>query len=180
MGHLIEVTGTEEIAPEYQDGPIGRLLEYHNLDRPFDAYDRASLLVGMCMDNRKHLRVPENFAYIIRTAGANLRCCEFNVSYAIAVGGVRAIALIGHSQCGMVALDSRREQFIQGLVDNAGWTRELSEAHFEHFEPLFGLGDEIKTVVSETMRLRTRYPGIQIAPLFYRIEDKRLYLIDET
>ena len=46
------------------------------------------LLVGMCMDNRRHVYIPDNFAFIIRSGGANLRCSEFKVSYAIAVGQV--------------------------------------------------------------------------------------------
>jgi len=66
----------------------------------------------MCMDNRKHLHMPDNFAFIIRTGGANLRYSEFKVSYAIAVGGVRHIALIGHSKCGMVNLAARKEAFV--------------------------------------------------------------------
>ncbi len=73
------------------------------------------------MDNRKHLHIPDNFAFIIRAGGANLRYSEFKVSYAIAVGSVSCIALVGHNQCGMVNLISRKEQFIRGLVENAGW-----------------------------------------------------------
>ena len=75
------------------------------------------------MDNRKSLRIPDNFAYIIRTGGANLRYSEFKVSYAIAVGNVEHIALIGHNNCGMVNLVSKKEQFINGLVDKAGWEK---------------------------------------------------------
>src|SRR3954467_13556789 len=116
MDRLAPVTNAEEIPPQYRGTPISELLEYHNLGRPFEQYDRARLLVGMCMDHRKHLRVPDNFAYIIRAGGANLRYSEFKVSYAIAVGGVRAIALVGHTNCGMVNLVSRREQFIDGMV----------------------------------------------------------------
>ena len=73
------------------------------------------------MDHRKRLRIPDNFAYIIRAGGGNLRYSEFKVSYAIAVGEVKTIALIGHNQCGMVNLISKREQFIQGMVEHAGW-----------------------------------------------------------
>ena len=102
------------------DTPIGFLLEYHNLNRPFDNYTQAPLLIGMCMDNRKRLRIPDNFAYIIRTGGANLRYNEFQVSYAIAVGGVNSIALIGHKNCGMVNLIARKEQFVKWLVEE-GW-----------------------------------------------------------
>ncbi len=63
----------KDILPAYRGSPIGKLLEYHNLDRPFETYTRAELLVGMCMDNRKALDVPENFAYILRTGCANMR-----------------------------------------------------------------------------------------------------------
>src|SRR5512135_2079146 len=98
MNRLIAVKTTEDIFPEYRDTPVGYLLEYHNLHRQFDTYLKAQILIGMCMDNRKHLRIPDNFAYIIRAGGANLRYSEFKVSYAIAVGNVRCIALLGHTQ----------------------------------------------------------------------------------
>jgi carbonic anhydrase len=180
MNRLIAVTTTEDIFPEYRNTPIGLLLEYHNLDRTLDSYLKAQLLVGMCMDNRKHLRIPDNFAYIIRSGGANLRYSEFKVSYAIAVGGVTAIALIGHNQCGMVNLMARRDLFIRGLVDNAGWEKEWAEEHFMHFAPMFEVGNEVDFVLSEAKRLRLRYPKIQVAPLLYRVEDNRLYLIREN
>ena len=176
---LIAVTTTEDIFPEYRNTPVGSLLEYHNLNRPFEGYTKAQLLVGMCMDNRKHLHMPDNFAYIIRTGGANLRYSEFKVSYAIAVGGVKSIALIGHSQCGMVNLMARRDLFIQGLVENAGWERAWAEEHFMHFAPMFEIGNEVDFVLSEAKRLRLRYPKIQVAPLLYQVEDNRLYLIRE-
>ena len=132
------------------------------------------------MDHRKHLRIPDNFAYIIRAGGANLRYSEFKVSYAIAVGGVKAIALIGHTQCGMVNLIARRQLFIQGLVDNAGWEKEWAEDHFNHFAPMFEIGNEVDFVLSEAKRLRLRYPKIQVAPLMYQVEDNLLYLIRES
>src|SRR5579871_2178318 len=125
MPIISEVSKPSDIPSKYQNTPIGLLLEYHNLNKPFESYSRAQLLIGMCMDNRKHLRIPDNFSYIIRTGGANLRFSEFKVSYAIAVGGAQAIALIGHTNCGMVDLESQREQFLKGMVDNAGWERSV-------------------------------------------------------
>ena len=89
------------------------------------------------MDNRKHLNIPDNFAFIIRSGGANLRYSEFKVSYAIAVGGAKQIALIGHNHCGMVNLVARRTTFIEGLMNNAGWTKEQAEEHFMNFAPMF-------------------------------------------
>ncbi|MGD2159220.1 MAG: carbonic anhydrase [Anaerolineales bacterium] len=169
----------EDIKPKYRKTPISLLVEYHNLNRKLDPYTQAELLIGMCMDNRKRLRIPDNFAYIIRTGGANLRYSEFKVSYAIAVGGVKAIALIGHNQCGMVNLISKRTQFVKGLVEIAGWEERRSEDHFRHFAPMFEIGNEIDFVSSEAKRLRMRYPNIVIAPFMYKVEDNRLYFIDE-
>ena len=56
------------------------------------------LLIGMCMDHRKDLTIPNEFAYVLRSAGANFRDSSFEISYAVA--------------------------FVQGLVDRAGWTAE--------------------------------------------------------
>jgi carbonic anhydrase len=179
MNRLVDISKPEDIFPEYRDTPIGLLLEYHNLERKPDTYTQAQLLVGMCMDNRKHLHIPDNFAYIIRAGGANLRYSEFKVSYAIAVGNVRHIALIGHNNCGMVNLVSKKDQFINGLVEKAGWEKEWAEEHFMHFSPMFEIGNEIDFVLSEAKRLRLRYPKIMIAPLLYKVEDNRLYLINE-
>jgi len=180
MHRLAAITSREDIPLQYRDTPVGLLLEYHNLERNFEQYSSAQLLIGMCMDNRKHLHIPDNFAFIIRTGGANLRYSEFKVSYAIAVGGVRCIALIGHTQCGMVNLIARKEQFVQGLVTAAGWQPQSAEEHFFHYAPMFEIGNEVDFVLSEVKRLRLRYPKIVIAPLMYKVEDNRLYLIQEN
>jgi carbonic anhydrase len=179
MNGLIPVEKKEDILPEYRDTPIGLLLEYHNLDRHFDTYQNAQLLVGMCMDNRKHLHMPDNFSYIIRTGGANLRYSEFKVSYAISVGGVRHIALIGHNHCGMVHLVDRKDLFINGLVEAAGWPRKQAEEHFMHFAPMFEIDNEKTFILSEVARLRLRYPRIKICPMLYLVEDNKLYQIRE-
>jgi carbonic anhydrase len=180
MNRLIPITSTADISPEYRDTAIGNLLEYHNLNREYETYSQAQLLIGMCMDNRKHLHIPDNFAFIIRAGGANLRYSEFKVSYAIAVGGVRSIALIGHNQCGMVNLVARKEIFIKGLIENAGWESEVAEQHFMNFAPMFEIGNEIDFVLSEAQRLRLRYPKIQVAPLLYKVEDNLLYQVKES
>ena len=179
MNKLIAITSINDILPEYRQTPIGLLLEYHNLDRPLDTFDKAKLLVGMCMDNRKHLHMPDNFAFIIRSGGANLRYSEFKVSYAIGVGQVSHIVLIGHNNCGMVNLIARKNEFIDGLVMTAGWDKERAEEHFMHFAPMFEIGNETDFILSETKRLRLRYPKILIAPLIYLVDDNKLYFIKE-
>ncbi|HMG13801.1 MAG TPA: carbonic anhydrase [Saprospiraceae bacterium] len=180
MNRLVEISKREDIFPEYIDTPIGQLLEYHNLDRPLDHYTQAKLLIGMCMDNRKHLRIPDNFAFIIRAGGANLRYSEFKVSYAIAVGDIHHIAIIGHNNCGMVDLISRKELFINGLVEKAGWDKERAEDHFMHFAPMYEIGNEVDFAISEAKRLRLRYPKITAVPMIYKVENNKLFLLRES
>ena len=45
---------------------------------------------------------------------------------------------------------------------------------------MFEIGNEIDFILSEVKRLRLRYPGIPVAPMLYRVEDNRLYLIEES
>jgi carbonic anhydrase len=177
---LVLVEDKKDIFEHYIGTPISLLLEYHNLLRKFDDYQEAKLLIGMCMDNRKHLNIPDNFAYIIRSGGGNLRYSEFKVSYSIAIGNVKAIALIAHNNCGMVNLISQKQKFIDGLVNIAGWDRQLAEDHFMNYSPMFEIVNEIDFVLSEAKRLRQRYSKILVAPLFYNIEDNLLYLIREN
>ncbi len=180
MKRLIPIESAADVPAAYRETPIGDLIRYHNLGAEHREYERAELLVGMCMDHRKRLRIPDNFAYILRSGGGNLRPSEFKVSFAIAVGGVRALALLAHSGCGMVSLASRRREFVDGLVEGAGWDREQAEQHFLQFAPLFEIGNEIDFVLAEARRLRLRYPKITVAPLMYQLEDGRLYGLAEA
>jgi len=179
MNRLIPVNSKADIFQEYINTPFEELLSYHNFNMTFHNYEKASLLISMCMDNRNQLNIPNNFAYILRSGGGNLRHNEFKVSYAVAVGQVNFIALIGHSQCGMVKLHERREIFIDGLVENAGWDREFAEDHFNQFAPIFEIGNEIDFLLTEVKRIRNRYPKVMVAPFYYRVEDHNLYQVRE-
>ena len=53
MERLILVQSEKNIFSDYIGTPIEKLFEYHNLNKEFTSYDKAELLVGMCMDNRK-------------------------------------------------------------------------------------------------------------------------------
>ena len=175
MVEIIPVNYRADILPEYRDTPVGLLLEYHNLERAAGSMRRRRLLIGMCMDSRNALRVPRNFAYVLRTAGANMRDNEFRISYAIAVLGVRTIVLIAHTDCGMKTVAGKHDEFIRGMVDHAGWTPEQAEAVFAEGVPKFGIGDEVEFVMEETDRLRRLYPRIEVAPLLYQLDDHLLY-----
>ncbi len=168
-----------QIPSRYRQTPIGDLVEYQNLGRHHDRYTTAKLLIGMCMDYRKILRIPDNFAFILRTGGANLRYSEFKVAYAIAIGGVRHITLIGHNHCNMVNLESRRNLFTTGLMKNAGWKKKDAELYFQEHSARFEIGNEVDFILSEVKRLRLRFPKVTIAPMFYQLRDNRLYFLKE-
>ncbi|HBF35820.1 MAG TPA: carbonic anhydrase [Firmicutes bacterium] len=179
MDRLMPVNKIEDIPEKYANTPVKLLLEYQNFNRKNDNYQKAQLLIAMCMDHRKYLRIPPNFAYMIRTGGGNLRFCDFFISYAISIGKISAIVLIAHNDCGMANLFSVQEQFVEGLVQNAGWDHQQATEHFLNDAPLFEIGNEIDFVLSETARLRIKYPKVPIIPLFYRLEDHLLYGIQE-
>lgn len=177
MVQLASVSSIEEIPREIKDTPIGILLEYHNLNRPFDVYSQAQLLIGMCMDHRKKLRIPEKFAYIIRSGGANLRDSDFYVSFAIGVGGVSAIALIGHTDCGMVNMKSKQDDFVAGLEKRGEWDPGRAKEHFLQDASRHEIGNEVDFVLREANRLQLSYPGVVVVPMIYRVEDNLLHLI---
>lgn len=179
MERAVLIEHKDQIFDKYRDTPISKLIEYHNLGREYDQYQSAELLVGMCMDHRKHLHIPDNFSYIIRSGGANLRFSEFKVSFAIAVGGVQHIAVIGHTNCGMVQLKHKKEEFISGLVERGGWMPDMAESHFVQYAPIFGIENEIDFVLEEVKRLRLQYPNVIVAPMLYKVEDNKLYLLHE-
>lgn len=180
MSTLLPVRQWDDILPAYRNTPVGELLAYHNLGRAHRSYETAELLIGMCMDHRNVLRIPDNFAYVLRAGGANFRRLEFKVSFAIAVGGVQAVCLIGHDQCGMVGLGSRREVFVAGLAEKAGWDRQAAEEHFDRHASDFEIRDAAEFVLAEARRLRERYPRVVVAPLFFEVGSGGLHQLADS
>ncbi len=177
---LVPVRDASDIFPEYRGTAVGDLLSYHNLGAPHRLHTEADLLIGMCMDNRLQLRIPPGFAFVLRCAGANVGMLDFDVSFAIAVGGVRSVCLIGHDGCRMVDVASTREAFVSGLVENAGWDRKNAEDHFDGYCSRYGFSDVASFVWLEAERLRKTYANISVAPLVYSLDDQSLHQIAET
>ncbi len=179
MEQLRYIRSSGDILPAYRNTPVGLYLEYHDLNRPFVDYSSPQLLIGFCMDYRKNLRIPENFTYIMRTGGANLKGKEFNISYAIGVGNIRYIALVGHNRCGMSNIKAHREDFVRGMVNNAGWTQKKAASYFDEETPKYEIGDETDFIHNEAKRLRALYPAIVISPLHYFLDDNSISQIIE-
>jgi carbonic anhydrase len=175
------VSSTADILPEYLDTPVEEFLRYHNLGDSLPARSgQPRLLIGMCMDNRKDLTVPKEFAYVLRSAGANMKDSGFEISFAVAVGGVNTIVVLTHTDCGMTNVINKRDQFVAGLVQRGGWTEDAAVEHFERFAPKHEIGDPVAFVMSEAKRLRREYPAVLVASLLYTVEDDRLSQVIEA
>lgn len=175
---LIEISKLNDLPENLRSTPIGDLIKYQNLEETPKKYEKAELVIVMCMDNRKQLNIPGKFAYILRTAGGRITGNEFKLSFAIGFGDVRYVAIIGHTNCGMVNLTSKKDKFIDGLMENAGWDKETAENHFNSFAPFFEIEDETNFVSSESKRLKEKYPKIEFVPMIYKVEDGKLYLVE--
>ena len=177
--YKLKTISSENDIPEHLlNTPIAELLKYHNLSKNFKEYETAQMVIVMCMDNRKQLHIPGRFAYILRTAGARITGNEFKLSFAIGFGDIKHVALIGHTNCGMVDLLSKKDKVIQGLIKNAGWTKEEAENHFDSFAPFFEIENETDFVISESKRLKEKYPKVIFVPMIYKVEDNKLYLVE--
>ncbi len=177
--NIKKIAQQDDIPSKLKSTPVEALILFQNFAAPHKEYTSAQLLIGMCMDNRKQLKIPENFAYIIRTGGANLRYSEFKVSYAIAVGKVDYIVLIAHDNCGMVNLASKMQLFVKGLDRLENWDEEKAKDHFFNYAPIYEIDNETEFVLAESKRLADKYKGVTVVPLYYTLDDNKLSLIEE-
>lgn len=168
-----------DIPEDFQNTAVADLFGYHNFAESLKDESAPRLLIGMCMDHRNALRMPCGFAYVIRSGGATLAHSRFHISFAISIGGIHAIAVMGHSKCGMVELDSNRQAFVRGLVNRAGWDGTAAKEHFLESASECEIHNAADFTLQQVQELRQEYPKIPVAPLFYKIEDNRIYWIEE-
>ncbi|AFV76085.1 hypothetical protein YIM1640_14600 [Thermus oshimai] len=147
--------------------PIALLLESHNEGRSFPPLAKPELLLVTCMDHRIALRLPENFAFVLRTGGANPDPVEPYLVYALARTGVRTVALVGHTDCAMSRPDLEALRTLpQGL-----------EALYRPRIAGLAVGDPAAFVVRKARELEARL-GVRAVPLLYRVEDHRLLRLE--
>ena len=175
---LVPVLRKDDIPDCYKHTPLEKLLLYHNLNYPFGSYSNAEMLILMCIDNRMKLHLPDNFSYIVRNGGAKINTILFPLSFIVATTGAKTVAVIGHSDCRMRDLETHRLGFISGLTEQ-GWTKKRAENFFVEMKPSFAIKDVASSVLADVRTLRSRYSNLLVAPLYYSVEDKKLYLIKE-
>ena len=178
MDPLLPIHVKKDIPENYRDTAIEKLFCYHNMNHPFGSYSKAEMLILMCMDHRKMMQLPDNFAYIIRNSGAKIDGVTFAISFAVAVAKINTIAVIGHSNCRMIDIGRYGVDFVQGLIEQ-GWKRQKAEMLFLKKHKVFEIKDVIASVINETKKLRSQYSKVQIVPMYYQVEDKNLYLVSE-
>jgi SulP family sulfate permease len=178
LARLYPIKSQEDIPTCLLNTPVEELIKCQNFALVDTQTDTPNLLIGMCIDYRKQLNLPRNCAYIIRSAGANMRDYEFSIALALS-SGIKHMALITHNQCLMSIPEARREVFINNLAQNHGWTEEQAATFFDKNATSRAIDDAIDFALKEAIRLRILYRGLTIVPMVYLVENDKLYLIRE-
>lgn len=176
--NLKAIRSKKDIPKKYLNTPIEKLLSYHNFKSPLESYNEAIIGIIKCIDNRERLNIPINFAYIVRSAGAKIHNGEFNLSVPIALNNIKYFAIIGHTDCRMVNLFSKKTKVIKGLAKNTGWSTEEAKRHFLTNAPIFQTENERISVYKEQERLKIIFPKVTFVPMIYKVEDSKLYLVE--
>ncbi len=147
------------------DAAIRTLLASHNDGADVSASPGPHLTIVTCMDFRIHLRLPENFAFVLRTGGANPRPVEPYLAFSVARPGIHAVALIGHTDCAMVRPDP-------DVVNDLPIEEEQKRLYRGEIAGL-AIADAPAFTRREASRLEGRL-GLPVVPLLYRVEDHKL------
>lgn len=151
--------------------PIQTLLQSHNHGIPFAPFAKPVLAVVTCMDFRIHLQMPENFAFVLRTGGANPEPAEPYLAFSVARMGIGAIALIGHTDCAM--------QYPDPYVLNHLPTDEENIRRYRAQIAALAIG-EVELFTRRQARRLGEQLGLPVVPLLYRVEDRRLECLEKT
>lgn len=166
----------------YAGTPIEELFLFHNGGKEASGIcEEPQLIVSLCMDQRIALHLPAGFAYTLRTPGSYIQGLEFAISYAIAMGGVRALAIIGHTDCAMTKIKEVKRRFVKRLDTwHTGWSAKDALKHFNKWAPTFYIENMEDHVRAQAAWISDIFPDLLVAPIIYRVEDHRLYLLEEN
>lgn len=144
---------------------IDLLIAAHNDGADVPAFRAPQLAIVTCMDFRIRLRLPENFAFVLRSGGANPRPVEPYLAFSVARTGIHAIALIGHTDCAMQSPDPY-------VVNDLPTSEDLKRVYRSEIAAL-AVGEVTHFTRIEAARLEERF-GLPVVPLLYRVEDHKL------
>lgn len=170
------------LPPRFTGTPIEDLLLFHNESKRMpSSFTKPELILSLCMDQRIALHLPKGFAFSLCTPGSRLQGLEFAVSYAIAMAGVRALAIIGHTDCAMTKVQDLKERFVKQLDDwHDQWDAQDALKHFEQWAPVFYIRDMKEHIRSQVEWISKIFPDLLVAPLIYHVEDHRIVLLEDN
>ena len=115
---------TNQIPLHLQGSAEEALIRYQNFAQAPHRYNKPRLLIVTDIDHRIRLRIPERFAYVIRTGAADLRGLEFQVASILALGHISSVALIGIEDSIFSKVERNKETLARNLENYAGWEEE--------------------------------------------------------
>ncbi len=175
---LFPVNAEEDIPTCLKSTPIEKLVKGQNLGIIEETSAAPECVIGMCIDFRKSLSIPRDWAFIIRREGANMQDMEFGIALALSKG-VRHMALIAHNHCAMANTAEHRDNFVEVLSKQYQWTKDEAGQYFDKHARTRDIGNEIDFVMDESRRIEELFPTLMVVPFLFRVEDDRLYLIHD-
>jgi len=162
-----------DVPAEWGGTPMETLVRAHNLGETLDPPHSPQMVIATCMDFRIQMRIPAGFAFVIRTAGANIAGAELDIAVAVAARNIRSIAVVTHTDCAMADVTAKRDVLVEGLA-SVGWSHDDATGLVDRHAGAREIGDEAAFAVRQAEQLRAQYPTLQVEPLLYHIEDGRL------
>ncbi len=159
------------LIPAFQsdaDQALEVLLGSHNLEKDYEPFTLPKLAIVTCMDFRIQLRLPRNFAFVLRTGGANIRPIETYLAFSVARTGIHAIAIIGHTDCAMEKPDPY-------VVDELPTDNETKIFYRSQIASL-AIRDAREYTLAQAKMLEERL-GLPGLPLIYDVETHKLELL---
>lgn len=179
LSRLVEIKKIDDIPSSLRNTPVEELIRCQNFyEVTTDGALYGDMIVGMCIDYRRQVHLPKNCSCVIRTPGANMQDSEFSIALAIAAG-IKIMALVVHNKCQMEDPYRRRERFVETLRAEQLWTTEQAEQFFEQKAGALEIDDPVDFAVTECRRLKNLFPKLRLVPLYYNVDNDRIFLIKD-
>lgn len=176
---LVRVSKPEDIPQFLRDTPIEALLKCQNMGEvDANQTEDPDLVIGMCIDYRKSLSLPQNCAYVIRRTGANMAGSEFSLALALSTG-IEYMALIAHNHCVMSDPHVKRGAFVSALTGKHGWSNDQALSFFDEHASSREIDDAIDFSIKESRRLSNLFRGLKVVPMLFMLEDNLVYLVKD-
>ena len=176
---LVRVSKPEDIPEFLRNTPIEALLKCQNMGEvDANQSEDPDLVIGMCIDYRKSLSLPQNCAYVIRRTGANMAGSEFSLALALSTG-IEYMALIAHNHCVMSDPHVKRGAFVSALTGKHGWSDDQALSFFDEHASSREIDDAIDFSIKESRRLSNLFRGLKVVPMLFMLEDNLVYLVKD-